>query len=246
MKKRIFRSLIIFYIGLNTNQVYGKSLDFFLKSKGDNHNYFIQTSASLGMFKEKTSNRVLKTQKNSPMTLTAGISYFPVSIEKLSLVALGSISYLVASEIESDSGSSFSNNLKLKPELGASFYAHKSYTYRNSTGFFGGVDYEVFNLYNSSKFLDGESLDTEVKRIYYGTLGLTFAQKIITPFVLNLSFSQSVNSQRGLSGQRYQINYSQKYSENMWYNIFAKRHELKNDYRQLSITRLGIGVGFYY
>lgn len=246
MKKRILRSLIIFYIGLNTNQVYGKDLDFFLKSKGDNHNYFIQTSASFGMFKEKTFNRVLKTQKNSPMTLTAGLSYFPTSIEKLSIVALGSISYLVGSEVESDNGITSTSNLKLKPELGASLYAHKSYTYRNSTGFFGGVDYELFNVYNSKKFLSDESVDTEIKRIYYATAGLTFAQKLITPFVLNLSFSQSINSQRGLSGQRYQINYSQKYSENMWYNIFAKRHELKNDYRELSITRLGVGVGFYY
>ncbi len=246
VKKRILRSLIIFYIGLNTNQVYGKDLDFFLKSKGDNHNYFIQTSASLGMFKEKTSSQVLKTQKNSPMTLTAGLSYFPTTIEKLSIVALGSISYLVGSEVESDSGSTFSNNLKLKPELGASLYAHKSYTHRNSTGFFGGVDYELFNVYKSGELLNGGTLDVETKRIYYGTVGLTFAQKLITPFVFNLSFSQSVNLQRGLSGQRYQINYSQKYSENMWYHIFTKRHELKNDYRQLSITRLGIGVGFYY
>lgn len=228
------------------NQVYGKGLDFFSKSRGVDHNYFIQTTASLGMFKEKTSNQVFKTEQNSPMTITGGISYFPSSFEKLSIVALGSISYLVPSNIESDEGSIFTNNLKLSPEFGASLYAHKSYTHRNSTGFFGGVDYEVFNLYNSSALVTGEELTTQIKRVYYATAGLTFAQKLITPFILNLSYSHSVNSEHGLSGQRYQITYNQKYSDNMWYHIFAKRNELKNDRRDVSITRLGIGVGFYY
>lgn len=244
---KYFRSLVIFFIGLNINQVHGKNLDYFLKSNGDEFNYFIQTAASLGIQKEKVSNIMISTEQNSPMTITAGFAFFPSSIEKLSLLATGSLSYIVPSDIKEEGGSTFSNNTKLDPETGFSFHAHKSYTYRNVTGFFGGLDHEVFYLYNTPDFLgSGKELKSVTQKITYGTLGLAFAQKFFTPFVFKISASQSFSSKTGLKGQRYLIDYSQKYSENMWYHIFVKRHELQDDLRELKITRLGVGVGFYY
>lgn len=244
---KVLRSLVIFLFSLNFNQVYGKNLDYFQKFNGDNYNYFIQTSASLGIFKEKLSDATIKTEQNSPMTITGGIAYFPDSMEKLSLLAIGSISYLVSSDLEGEGGTTFANSLELDPEMGFSLYAHKSYTYRNVTGFFGGIDHEVFYLYNTEDFLNNSSeLKSSTHKVAYVTIGLAFAQKLITPFVLKLSASQSVRSNTDLEGQRYSINYSQKYSENMWYHVFAKRHEFKNNKRRLDITRLGVGVGFYY
>lgn len=243
---KLFRSLLLTLFSLNMNQVYGKDVDYFLKSQGDNLNYFIQTSASLGIFKEKTTRSTITTEQNSPMTISGGISYFPNAVEKVSFIAMGSLSYLVPSDFEHEGGSVFSNNLKLDPEYGASMYVHKSYTHRNSTGFFGGIDYESFNLYNASSLLIGESPTLVTERISYATLGLTFAKKIVTPFVLNISASQSLTTQREFRGQRYQIVWNQKYSENTWYHIFAKRHELNDGHRNLTITRYGVGVGFYY
>ncbi len=228
------------------NQVYGKNLDYFLKNSGSNSNYFIQTAASLGIVTDKDANTKTSTETNSPMTLNAGISYFPDSFEKTAVVAIGSISYMVSSDFEDAGGSTFSNNMKLDPEFAGSLYLHKSYTYRNVTGFFGGLDYESFNLYSAPSAILSNEIELSRERITYATLGLCFAQKLVTPFVLKLSASQSLINQLGLSGQRYHLHYEQKYSENTWYHFFAKRNVLSNGSRELRINRFGFGLGFYY
>ena len=225
---KLLRSLVITIISLHMNQI-----------KGADSSYFIQTSASVGIVKDEGLGATLKTEQNSPMTLTAGLTYELESFDNLSVLSKGSVSYLIASDIEQEGGSTFSNDTKLAPEFGASLHLLNS-------NFFGGVDLESFSLYAGLPDAGSNAIHFISEKLTYTTLGISFKGQLITPYVFKVSASQSLSSDKGFSGQRYIVAFEQEYSENIWYHVFAKRHSLENGGRQISISRYGVGLGFHY
>lgn len=214
-----------------------------------NFTLYAMYTASAGNFEEqiKTQEGNIKSTQNSPLSLGIGTTVF---LDKTNRMISSSFywSSLRASKLSGDSVTS--RELETKAEIGFNLY-YQQLTSWHGLSFYGGTDYEQFSTFNTSSFLEGESLALNQNKIFYATAGIARTFFISDyKLLLKSSISQSLKSDTTsihptdkFDGQRFTLFGSIKGESQFTYHLLYKRHMLDGP-TKLTINRIGVGIGF--
>ncbi len=213
-------------------------------AKKSNWVRFVHATISQGQFIDDISNNKVNSQQNSPFTVGAGFAYLPENWENWSLASSIYYSNLKASNITDASQTVQNSNLKLPAEIGGNIYAQRNVPGK-TYNFYGGLDYELFNTLNFQEIIDGETttLESQRQKILFLTAGMGVQFNFFKPTTMKLSVSNGVQSASEMNGMKYMLYFNQKMTKNFWYHVLYKQHLLKENSREVSISRYGIGVG---
>ncbi len=206
-------------------------------------------TASAGNFEEELTTKTgkISSTQNSPLSLGIGTT---ILLDRTNRMISSSFywSHLRESKLSGEGLSS--NSLKSKDEIGFNLY-YQQLTPWSEVSLYGGMDYEQFSTFNTLAFANGQNLDLNENKIFYGTLGAakTFFwddKKILVKGSLSQSLKSSTTSSNPIDkfeGQRLLLFASFKGESRFTYHILYKRHMLEGP-TNLTINRIGAGIGF--
>lgn len=201
-------------------------------------------AASAGNYKELTSNEVVRSGQNFPVTIGSFGSY---RIEDSSHFINSSIYWAKPTngKIEGNTGSA-TNSFSIPGEFGFNLY-YQYYMANYQAGVYSGYDFEKLNTFNTSELIKGGQLKNISNSIHYVTVGgLIYKEMFDLKSILKASISKSIiSSSTGssqLSGYKYILHYTLKPQGRFNFSLFYKHHTLEGA-TKLSIDRIGVGVG---
>lgn len=201
-------------------------------------------ASSFGNYKEITSEQIVNSGQNFPVTL--GLEFNSTNDEKKHFI-LGS-AYLAQSSKGKVTGNSTSTTteLSIPGEIGFNLY-YQYYLKESLLGIYSGYDFEKINTFNTSEIVSGSPLVNVDNKIHYATIGLSqgfslFDLKMNLKASLSKTIASTTSGSKSLEGVKYILFYTVKPEGRFSFNVFYKHHELKGP-TQLSIDRIGMSVG---
>ena len=206
-------------------------------------------TASAGNFQEQPTNQdgSIKTTQNSPLSLGIGSTIFLDRTNRM-ISTSAYWSSLRASKLSGEGVDS--NEIETKAESGLNLY-YQQLTPWASVSLYSGLDYEQFSTFNTTDFIQGQSLAMNQNKILFGTFGAgkTFFlgdNKILLKTSISKSINStttSINTFDKFDGQRILLFASFKGESRFTYHLIYKRHILEGP-TKLTINRIGAGIGF--
>lgn len=205
--------------------------------------------ASQGRFDQKKENVAnVVFYQNSPVTLGTSLSFYPKN-SFWSFSGSAYASYLIAASNNLDD-----KDVKVPPEIGATFYNEYRFENLNFTAHFG-VDYEQFSTFNMGGIDQDRRVLLDKNTAVYATVGASKLIHILgSPFYTKLSISKSVTSSitpnsEGLKssgaydGYKVMWYLNKKITERLYLHSLVKYHSMEGP-SQLTTTRIGLGFGY--
>lgn len=124
-----------------------------------------------------------------------------------------------------------------------------SYLQKKFSSFFsniyGGVDFERFSTFNLEEIIDGSETTIAIKtnQILYVTGGIGLKFSIFSPINIKVSMSKGVVATGKFNGTKFLFYMNQKLGKKFWYHIIYKQHVLSGGKSDLTVGRLGVGLG---
>lgn len=208
--------------------------------------FYMTSSGSFNQLSTKDSVNVDFTQ-NSPYTFGISGLYYPH-------MKPYSFSASIYSSALNANTTNAGGDITVPNELGLTAYLqHDLYEYGFS--YYGGFDYESFSTFNTGQFINSGTIGIDENKVFYLTLGLSKLVKLgPIPLFLKGSFSKSLSTTTTAaptgvapttqySGFKALFYTNYKFHKRWFAHTLAKYHKMSGP-DELSVTRLGIGIGF--
>lgn len=201
-------------------------------------------ASSFGTYKEVTSEQIVNSGQNFPVTLGLGSSW--ANDEKVHFI-LGSAYWAQPSKGKvAGNSTSSTSNFSIPGETGLNLY-YQYYLKGSALGIYSGYDFEKLNTFNTDEIVSGAPVINIDNKIHYATAGLSQDFSLLNlKMNIKASVSKTIAStttgSKSLTGKRYILFYTVKPQGRFSFNAFYKHHELKGP-TQLSIDRIGFSIG---
>lgn len=208
--------------------------------------FYMTSSGSFNQLSTTDSINVDFSQ-NSPYTFGISGLYYPH-------MRPYSFSASIYSSALNANTSNTGGDIKVPNELGLTAYMqHDLYEYGFS--YYGGFDYESFSTFNTGLFANSRTVGIDENKVFYLTAGLAKLVRLgPVPLFLKFSLSKSLSTSTTAapggvdptvqySGFKAMFYTNYKFHKRWFAHTLAKLHKMSGP-DELSVTRLGIGIGY--